>query len=250
MIAGRHEVLGLPVDALTMAEAVERVKVAIAERAPLQIITMNAEMAVRGLDDPALASVMRRAGLVTADGAGVVWALKRQGVATPKVAGVSLVHAIAAHAAHAGWRIGLFGAAPGVAQAAADELRRRYAGLRIGPVVNGYVEAETMPELLEAWRQDPPEVMLVALGVPRQELWIADHQATLGIPVAMGVGGTFDVLAGRVSRAPERWQKLQLEWLYRLVQEPWRFSRMRESLPRFVAAVFSGRRAPEKEETA
>lgn len=250
MTAARHEVLGLPVDALTMAEAVGRVEGAVASRRPLHVITMNAEMAIRGLDDAPLAGVIRRAGLVTADGAGVVWALRRLGVRTPKVAGVALVAAIAEKAAEAGWRVGFYGAAPGVAEEAARALAARYPGLRVGPVVHGYVEAEAMPELLNEWRRDPPEILFVALGVPRQELWIAEHQAGLGVSVAMGVGGTFDVLAGRVRRAPEIWQKMQLEWLYRLVQEPWRFSRMRESLPRFVAAVLNGRRAPEKEETA
>jgi N-acetylglucosaminyldiphosphoundecaprenol N-acetyl-beta-D-mannosaminyltransferase len=167
----------------------------------------------------------------------VIWALKRQGVSTPKVAGVDLLRSMAEQAARVGHKLFLLGAKPGVAAEAAEALKAQYPGLTVVGVRDGYFKAEDEPALFDEIRQTSPDILLVALGVPRQELWIAQHQATLGVPVAMGVGGSFDVFAGRVQRAPKVFQQLHLEWLFRLIQEPWRFQRMQSTLPRFVAEV-------------
>jgi N-acetylglucosaminyldiphosphoundecaprenol N-acetyl-beta-D-mannosaminyltransferase len=233
----RRYVLELPVDPLLMDQALDRVGDAIANRTPMQIVTLNAEMSMQSQENPALAEVIKACGLVVPDGSGVIWALKRQGVRTPKVAGVDLVRGMAARAAERGHRLFLLGAKPGVAAEAADALVAANPGLVIAGVRDGYFQAADEPALLDEIRQARPDILLVALGVPRQELWIAEHQAALGVPVAMGVGGSFDVFAGRVQRAPELFQKLHLEWLYRLIQEPWRFQRMSATLPQFVGEV-------------
>lgn len=236
-VTDRRYVLELPVDPLPMAQALARVEQAILERAPLQIVTLNAEMSMQAIENPALGAVIKHCGLVVPDGSGVVWALKRQGVDTPKVAGVDLVRGMAEQAAQKGHKLFLLGAKPGVAAEAAQALQASYPGLTIAGVRDGYFKAEDEPALFDEIRAANPDILLVALGVPRQELWIAEHQKALGVPVAMGVGGSFDVFAGRVQRAPEAFQKLHLEWLYRLIQEPWRFQRMQSTLPRFVGEV-------------
>lgn len=233
----RRYVLDLPVDPMTMPQALERVANAIAHRTPLQIVTLNAEMSMQAQADPALATVIKACGLAVPDGSGVIWALKRQGVDTPKVAGVDLLRGMAEQAARQGHKLFLLGAKPGVAQEAADALQAQYPGLQVVGVRDGYFKAEDEPALFDEIRQAAPDILLVALGVPRQELWIAQHQQALGVPVAMGVGGSFDVFAGRVQRAPKMFQQLHLEWLFRLIQEPWRFQRMQSTLPRFVAEV-------------
>ncbi len=247
----RHFVLGLPVDVLSLAAATDIVAQAIvARREPLQIVTMNAEMAMQAQQDPALAEVIRHAGLVTPDGSGVVWAVRRQpgGDAIHKVAGVDLLREVAGRAAREGWSLFLLGAKPGVAAEAAAHLTEANPGLRIVGVRDGYFKAADEPALFDEIRRARPDVLLVALGVPRQETWIRRFQGELGVPVAMGVGGSFDVFAGRVQRAPELFRKFHLEWLFRLIQEPWRFRRMRSTLPEFVKEVLRrGEDAPTSE---
>jgi N-acetylglucosaminyldiphosphoundecaprenol N-acetyl-beta-D-mannosaminyltransferase len=236
-VTDRRYVLELPVDPLPMEQALARVEQAITERDTVQIVTLNAEMSMQAIENPALGAVIKACGLVVPDGSGVVWALKRQGVDTPKVAGVDLVRGMAEQAAQKGHKLFLLGAKPGVAAEAAQALQASYPGLTIAGVRDGYFKPEDEPALFDEIRRAAPDILLVALGVPRQELWIAEHQPALGVPVAMGVGGSFDVFAGRVQRAPEAFQKLHLEWLYRLIQEPWRFQRMQSTLPRFVGEV-------------
>lgn len=248
----RRFVLNLPVDLLSVQAAVDRMGAFIRERGALLVVTMNAEMAMQAQADPALGDIIRRAGLVVADGSGVVWAVGRQPGAprVEKVAGVDLLRAAAARAATEGWSLYLLGAKPGVAEEAAANLQATYPGLRIVGVRDGYFDATTEPAVIQAIRDARPDILLVALGVPRQEKWLAEHQGALGVPVAMGVGGSFDVFAGRVKRAPLFFQKFHIEWLFRLIQEPWRFQRMWATLPAFVKEVRrTGNAAPASEET-
>ncbi len=233
----RAHVLGFPVDPVAVDAAVERVATAIREKAPLQVVTINAEMAMQGLADPELGDILRRSGLVLPDGSGVVWAVRRQGRPVAKLAGVDFLGHVARWCAENGKSLYLFGAAEGVADAAAAKLQERYPGLAIAGTRSGFFTPDEEPALLDGIRAAQPDVLLVALGVPRQEKWIARHQQALGIPVAMGVGGSFDVLADRVKRAPAGFQRLHLEWLYRLIQEPWRWKRMGSTLPRFAWLV-------------
>jgi N-acetylglucosaminyldiphosphoundecaprenol N-acetyl-beta-D-mannosaminyltransferase len=239
----RQYLLDLPVDPLPLAEAVARAEAAIRAHqvgtplVPMQIVTLNAEMAMQARASSALADVIRQCGLVVPDGSGVVWALKRRGTSVTKVAGVELVDALAARAAQTGFRLYLLGAKPGVAAEAGAKLAERHPGLVIAGARDGYFGPDDEPALIAEIRAANVDILLVALGVPRQELWIAQQQAALDVPVAMGVGGSLDVFAGRVRRAPLTFQRLHLEWLYRLVQEPWRFQRMRATLPAFVGEV-------------
>lgn len=230
-----------------MAEALEAVQNFISSRFPHQVITANAEMVYSAWREPALREVINRAALVTPDGVGVVWAARFLGFPLrERVAGVDLVTRLAAVGAREGWRFFFYGAAPGIAEAAAARLCTLYPGLQVVGTAHGYLSELEEKELLQKITSLRPEVLLVALGAPKQEFWIACHLSLLGVPVCLGVGGSFDVLAGRVKRAPAWMQKTGLEWLYRVGQEPRRLKRIR-ILPLFVGKViFTKRKRPSK----
>ncbi|WP_297199905.1 WecB/TagA/CpsF family glycosyltransferase [Thermanaeromonas sp.] len=231
--------LGCRVDALTLNEALEVLGRFIASGKPHYVVTLNAEMAYRAMHDPRFRDIVNRAGLVTPDGAGIVWAARVLGNPVPeRVAGIDLVQALAVRAAEEGWRLFLYGGAPGVAEEAGRRLKERHPGLNILGTSHGYLSPGKEEELLKNLKKTSPDVLLVALGSPKQEYWMARHLAGLGIPVAIGVGGSLDVLAGRAKRAPRFMQELGLEWLYRVVREPKRVKRAL-ALPKFMIAVLA-----------
>lgn len=234
-------VLGLPVDAVDMAGALARLRSAIETRQQAQVVTLNAEMAMLGIEDPAFRTVVEQAGLVVPDGAGVVWALRRSGQPVGRLPGIELTQALLREAEDEGWGVYVLGASPEVNAGALAVIRERHPRLRIVGARDGFFTAEHEDEILSSIRSAAPDILLVALGVPRQEHWIARHQGPLGVSVAIGVGGSLDVMAGKVRRAPVWMQRLNLEWLYRLLKEPWRWRRMM-ALPRFVGAVLKERR--------
>lgn len=237
-------VLGVRVHAVSMEDAVQRVGGAIeAGRSgapPLQIATVNPEFVMRARRDKAFADVLQQAGLCLPDGIGTVWAARLAGVRLARVAGVDFVAAVARAGAVRGWRLFFLGAAPGVAEAAAGALQARYRDLVIAGTWAGGPAAAEEEENLRRIRTAQADVLFVAYGAPTQDLWIARHRARLSVPVAAGVGGAFDFLAGRRRRAPAWIRRIGLEWAHRLVQEPWRASRML-ALPSFVVAVLRER---------
>lgn len=231
------QVLGYPVDAIAPAEALACVQAAVEQRTSLHVVTLNAEMTVQAQADAELSAILKRSQLVLPDGSGVVWAIRRQGERASKLAGVDFLEHLAAWCASEGKRVYLFGASEGVAVEAAETLCQRHPGLQIAGVRSGFFSEEEEPGILESIREASPDMLLVALGVPRQEKWIAKHMGTLQVPVMMGVGGSFDVLAARIKRAPSLFRRLHLEWLFRLLQEPWRWRRMMATLPWFTWQV-------------
>ncbi|MER3401296.1 MAG: acetylglucosaminyldiphospho-UDP acetyl-beta-D-mannosaminyltransferase [Thermoflexus sp.] len=236
-----RRILGVRVHDVTMAEALERVAAFLAAGGPHQICTVNPEFVMHARRDPAFFQVLEQADLNVPDGVGLLWAGRVLGQPLrERVPGVELMEAIAARAAQEGWRLFLLGAAPGVAERAAETLRRRYPGLPVVGTFAGSPRPEEAPAILARLRQARPDVLFVAYGAPRQDLWIARYQPDLQIPVAMGVGGAFDFLAGVVPRAPRWMREAGLEWLYRLLRQPWRWRRMRV-LPRFVLDVLRAR---------
>ena len=209
-----------------------------------QICTINPEFIIDARRDPHFAAVLRRADLCVPDGVGVLWAARRQGVTLrERVTGSDGIYRIAGRAAQAGWRLFLLGAAPGVADQAADVLRAKSPGVQIVGTHSGSPRDGDWPAIEQALAQSQPDFLFVAFGHPRQDLWIDEHRdewARSGVRVAMGVGGAFDLWAGVQRRAPRSVQRLGLEWSYRLMREPWRWRRMAK-LPQFVGLVLRER---------
>lgn len=248
---GRWLLLGLPVDRVDMEAAawavIELIEQARRERkshapnagtpALRQIVTLNPEMVMAAQRDGVLRSVIQRAALVTPDGVGVVWASRLFGGGPrERVAGVDLIQRVAPIAAERGYRLFLLGARPGVAHEAARRLRERAPGLLIAGVHEGTPDRQDANAILRAIRDADPDLLCVAFGSPAQERWLAEHKEQLGAVVAVGVGGALDFIAGAVRRAPRWMRALGLEWLYRLIRQPWRWRRML-ALPQYVVAV-------------
>lgn len=230
-------ILGVRVDALTYANLRDRIGEFVAARGPHQICTVNPEFVMEARGNPAFRSVLENADLCLADGIGLLWAARRAGQPLPeRVTGSDGVPRIAAWAAEQGWRIFFLGAGPGIAQAAADRLTARFPGLQVAGAYGGSPADADAAEIIRRVRDARPDILFVAYGAPRQDLWIAKHGAAVQTPVMMGVGGSLDFIVGVQKRAPLFWQRLGLEWLYRLITQPWRWRRQL-ALPRFVWAV-------------
>ena len=231
--------LGVAFDALTLGEAEERADALLCSGAGGYIVTANPEIVLRCREDAAYAAAVNGAKLVLADGVGDLCAARILGTPLPgRVAGADLVPRLLARLAERGGSVFLYGARPGVAERAGESLQSACPGLRIAGTENGYISDETA--LLEALEREKPDLLLLGLGAPRQELWMAENRQRTPA-VMIGVGGLLDVFAGDIPRAPEAWQRLGLEWLYRLLREPRRFKRVIR-LPKILLLALRERR--------
>lgn len=238
----RVEILGVGVDPVTMSEALDRVEEFFSARSPRLIATANAEMLMRATHDDELRSILNAADLVVPDGAGTVWAAHHLGFEMPeRVAGYDLAQEIMKRAPSAQRRIFFFGSAPGVADKAKAKAEELYPGISIVGTRNGYFTVEEEPSIIEQIKKAQPDLLLAALGVPKQEKWLAAHLDELNVPVSIGVGGTFDVMAGVMKRAPLWMQRAKLEWLFRAMLQPKRAGRL-IALPKFVFKVHASRK--------
>lgn len=222
-----------------MAEALKRIDSLVASSAGTTelVATINPEFVMRARRDPEFRAVLESAALCVADGHYILWAARRQGRYLPeRVAGSDLVPGIADLAERHGYRLFLLGAGPGVAREAADRLLSRHPNLQIVGVHPGSPRPQDDAASLAMIQAARPDLLLVAYGAPAQEMWIARNRDRLGVPVAMGVGGALDFVAGRVPRAPRWMRRARLEWLFRLVRQPWRARRM-AVLPGYVLEV-------------
>ena len=241
-MADQVNILGVNVDAVTMAEAVAHVTAAMDVRANVMIATANAEMIMRATHDEELRDILNAAALVVPDGAGTVWAARHLGHAMPeRVAGYDLAQELLRRAPAEGRRIYFFGAAPGVAEKAKEKAEQLYPGIEIVGVRNGFFSPADNAAIITEIKAAHPDLLLVALGVPKQEKWIAAHLTALDVPAAIGVGGTLDVMAGVMKRAPYWMQKAKLEWLFRGLMQPKRAGRLL-ALPKFVLKVHASRK--------
>lgn len=236
----RANILGVAIDTVDLDGALARIAGWLEAGGRLRrVVTVNPEFVVEARRNTEFAAALTGADLATADGVGVVLAGRLLGEPVgPRVTGVVLTEALAAMR-HPQARLFLLGAAPGVAAEAAARLVERYPGVVIAGTHAGVPDDAALPEIERLLAEARPTVLLVAFGHPRQDLWIARHRERLaahGILVAAGVGGTFDYLSGRVPRAPSWIRRAGLEWLYRLVRQPWRWRRQL-ALPVFVALV-------------
>ena len=231
-------ILGVRVDCLDMQATLDRVEGLVGAGGRHLVATVNPEFIMRAHRDPEFARVLESADLCLADGTGVVWAARRQGcsLAGP-VTGTDLIPPLAALCAKRGFRLFLLGAATGVAAELAARLRTAHPQLEVA-AHPGSPDPSPDEETLRLIRGHGTQVLLVAFGAPKQELWIDRVKDRLGAVVGMGVGGAFDYLTGRVPRAPMWMRNAGLEWMYRLINQPWRIRRM-AVLPMYAIKVLS-----------
>ncbi|WDC84167.1 WecB/TagA/CpsF family glycosyltransferase [Caloramator sp. mosi_1] len=230
---------GVEVCAIDMQEALEEVDRIIEEREPSFVVAINPEKIMKAKEDEGLKALLNSARLKIPDGVGVLIASRLKGGRIRKrVTGIDLMNNICKRSAEKGYRVFLLGAKPGVAEKAAEILKERYKGLNIAGVRDGYFESED--EVIDYIKSKSPDVLFVAMGSPKQELFIKRNMERLGVPLLMGVGGSYDVICGNIKRAPEWMQKIGLEWMYRLIKEPWRYKRMMV-LPKFLFEVLFSR---------
>ncbi len=234
-------ILGIPIHDVTLDEAVEQAAAWVREGGVHQMATVNPEFVMAARRDPAFRAVLEGADLCLPDGVGITLAARYLGrPLRERVAGVDLAEALAARAAREGWRLFLLGAAPGVADRAASILAARYPGLIVAGTHAGSPRREEEDDIVRRVRDARADILLVAYGAPAQDLWLARNLARTGAKVGVGVGGAFDYIAGVVPRAPRWMRRAGLEWLYRLIRQPWRWRRQRV-LPLYALLVLISR---------
>jgi N-acetylglucosaminyldiphosphoundecaprenol N-acetyl-beta-D-mannosaminyltransferase len=232
-------VLGVRVDCVDMRTALSRIEALVEAGGHHLVATVNPEFVMRAHSDAEFARVLESADLCLPDGSGVVWAARRQGCAmSGPVTGTDLIPPLAAMCARRGWRLFLLGAGHGVAAELATKLKSEHPALEVADHA-GSAEPSADGETIQVVAEHRPHILLVAFGAPKQELWIDRAGRRLEVPVAVGVGGAFDYLTGRVPRAPAWMRSAGLEWLFRLVRQPWRLRRM-TVLPIYAARVLRG----------
>ena len=221
----KRDILGVQIDPVTLDQALERGQAFLGDPGFHYVVTPNPEFILTARKDPEFRRVLNEAGMSLPDGIGVVYAAKILG--TPlngRVPGIEFAQGLMGRMAGTGKKLFLLGAKPGVAEKAADNLRKEYPGLEICGVHDGYFQEDG--PVMETIRASGADVVFVCLGAPKQELWMSAHGPETGARLMVGLGGCLDVFAGNVQRAPEVWQRAGLEWLYRLFKEPSRIGRM------------------------
>ncbi|HEY9717664.1 MAG TPA: WecB/TagA/CpsF family glycosyltransferase [Trichormus sp.] len=234
----RQKVLGYPVDIIDDQLAQQIIEESWQMEKGLHVVTLNAEMVIAAQQDQTLDRIIRHAHMIIPDGSGVVWALKLGGQKKIKrLPGIELASETLARAAASGRRVALVGGKPETLEQLLVKLPQTYPGLKIVASHHGYFTLDDEERIVDALEEKSPELVLVALGVPKQEYFIDRWQANLSKSVLIGVGGSFDVWVGTVKRAPLAFRKMGCEWLYRLIAEPWRYKRMGSALPSFALQV-------------
>lgn len=234
----RQKVLGYPVDIVDEPIALSVIEDAWERGRGMHVVTLNAEMVVTAQQNADLDRIIRHAHLIVPDGAGVVWAVKLNGQnEISRLPGIELAAGALARAAASNRKVALLGGKPEVMEQLLDVLPKRYPGLNIVAHHHGYFSVDEQEAIIDKIAEEEPQLLLVALGVPKQEYVIDQIASILPHTVKIGVGGSFDVWTGQVKRAPAIMRKLNLEWLYRLCKEPWRFSRIMSALPNFFFQV-------------
>lgn len=237
-MSGKVEIVGVMIDRVTMPEAVRKLEGFLREDRCNMVFTPNSEILMDAVKDRELEDILNKGQLVVPDGIGVVIASRFYGAPLEeRVAGFDLMNRLFGLAEGMKSKIFMLGGKEGVAQEASEKLSQRFPGLEIAGIRNGYFDSEDEAAIIDEINKSGADILLAALGAPKQEKFIFRHRDSLKVKVAMGVGGSLDVLAGRAQRAPEFYQKSGLEWFYRLMKEPWRIGRMMR-LPKFIILSF------------
>lgn len=232
------KILGVPVHPLTMNESVAVLEEKLQKKEQAFVVTANAEIIMMCQQDKEYNNIVsEQADLVLPDGAGAVWAGRYLGNEVPeRVAGFDLYNQLLKLSADKGYKAYFFGGAPGVAEAAKNKAEELYPGVQIVGCRNGYFNETEEEAIIKEINNATPDMLFVALGAPKQEKWLVKYRNQLKPRVLMGIGGSFDVLAGKMERAPKWMQEASLEWAFRLYKQPSRFMRML-ALPKFVLKV-------------
>ncbi len=236
------KIMNVPVDQVTLQGAYEIFQGFMESRDCTIIVTPNTEIVMEAQKDPRLLKVIEDADLVIPDGIGLIYASKIQRTGLmERVTGVDLMLKVLeyCHQHHKG--IFLLGGKPGVAEKAGENIMKRFSNVKIAGVRDGYFKIEDESDIIQDINTSGADILFTALGAPKQEKWMDQYRNVLKVKVAMGVGGSVDIWAGIVERAPEIYQKLGLEWFYRLMKEPWRYKRMMV-LPKFMMKVLLSKR--------
>jgi N-acetylglucosaminyldiphosphoundecaprenol N-acetyl-beta-D-mannosaminyltransferase len=237
------KILGSRIDYLTCDEALKQIEVFLRSAVPHHVITGNTLMLLAAQEDPALRRILDEAALVVPESSGILWASRMMNAPLREFTpGIDLMMAICRMAAERGHPAFFLGGAPGVAEAAGHLLQNRFPFFELAGTHHGYFKPDEEPAILEKIRKAKPTLLFVGMGMPVQEKWIAAHLQSMGVPVVMGVGGSFDVLSGKLRRAPPLMRRAGIEWLYRLTQEPWRWRRIAQ-LPMFAWKVLKDKAA-------
>jgi N-acetylglucosaminyldiphosphoundecaprenol N-acetyl-beta-D-mannosaminyltransferase len=233
----RLEILGCKLDPIDSEEATNRILALARDSDGAQVVTLGTEMVVYAQRDARFRAIVNESALSLCDTVGVLAVARRRGARLrERVAGVELIERLCAGAAARALPVYFLGGAESVASDAAATLQSRFAGLKVAGTRNGYFRDDETPAVVRAIAASGARLLLAGMGSPRQEYWLAENLRATGCGAGIGVGGSFDVIAGRLGRAPALIRRLGLEWLYRLAKEPARWRRQL-ALPRFVWLV-------------
>jgi N-acetylglucosaminyldiphosphoundecaprenol N-acetyl-beta-D-mannosaminyltransferase len=236
----KESILGVDVCAFSYQQLMQEIDRDIQEKKKALCVAINPEKIMKAQEDKALKELLNSATYQIPDGIGVIIASKlSKGQIRERITGVDLMLHLCSLAAAKGYKVFLYGAKPGIADKAKQELEKKYKGINIVGTIDGYEQDDE--KVINAINQSGAHILFVAKGSPTQELWILNHMDRLGVSIYQGVGGSFDVISGHVKRAPSFYQKLGLEWLYRLISEPKRFRRQL-ALPLFMIRVLKSQR--------
>jgi len=234
----RIEILGVPVDCVDMGKSLQAVDTMVQGSSAQTVIAVNPEKIIKAQSDTHLLRFLQNAGLLIPDGIGAVVAARiLNGEVMSRVPGAELMPAICERSVKKGYKLFLLGASPEVNRKAVSVLNKKYQGINIVGHQHGYYSENEIPDLIKQINDSLADVLFIALGSPGQELWMEKYLPQLNVKVCQGVGGTFDVLAGNVKRAPRIFRMMNLEWFYRLASQPKRLLRQ-TALPKFVFLVF------------
>lgn len=237
MIKGKVDIMGVFIDQGNLDDAANRCKDFLNTDGCKMIITPNTEIIMNAQENSKLRQIINTADLVIPDGIGLIYASKiqKKGL-TERVTGVDLMHKILSYCNETEKSIYILGGKPGVAKKACENIKNKLPGINIKGFRDGYFKEAEENDIIKNINELNPDILFVALGAPKQEIWMGQYREKLNSKMVMGVGGSVDVWAGTVKRAPEIYQKLGLEWFYRLLKEPWRYKRMMV-LPKFMIKV-------------
>jgi N-acetylglucosaminyldiphosphoundecaprenol N-acetyl-beta-D-mannosaminyltransferase len=231
----KENFLGVDISTLNYEEITSSIMKDIECKKKSFIVAVNPEKLMKAKDDEELRILLNKADYQIPDGIGVILASKlKGGRIKERVTGIDLMLTLCKEAEKQGKSVFLFGAKPGIADEAREELQKSYPSLRIAGTLNGY--EKDIRVIRDTINQANPDILFVALGSPAQENWILSHMHELSPSIYQGVGGSFDVISGRINRAPVIFQKFGLEWFYRLMKEPWRWKRQL-LLPKFLLEI-------------